>query len=132
MPQYYPYERGSLMETYIPVITKASCRKIRLSEVLYIEQQQRRLAIVTEDRTFLCYEKIDNIEKFLDDRFFHPLKKLFVNIEKIITVENQCITFENNVIIRIRRSSFIKTKQVYCTYLKGMYDDSQNQKKSDA
>ena len=53
------------MATYIPVITREYSRKVILDEILYIEQRQRKLAIVTAEDTYICYERIENLEKFL-------------------------------------------------------------------
>ena len=37
---------------------------------------------MTDDETYVCYERIENIEKQLDDKFYHTLKKLVVNLKK--------------------------------------------------
>ena len=39
------------MTNYIPVITRGYSRKISLDEIMYLEQRQRRLAVVTENET---------------------------------------------------------------------------------
>lgn len=57
------------MSRYIPVITKEYSRKISVDDIIYLEQRQRKLAIVTDDETYVCYERIENIEKQLDDKF---------------------------------------------------------------
>ena len=59
------------MSRYIPVITKEYSRKISVDDIIYLEQRQRKLAIVTDDETYVCYERIENIEKQLDDKFYH-------------------------------------------------------------
>lgn len=51
------------MSRYIPVITKEYSRKISVDDIIYLEQRQRKLAIVTDDETYVCYERIENIEK---------------------------------------------------------------------
>ena len=37
------------MSRYIPVITKEYSRKISVDDIIYLEQRQRKLAIVTEE-----------------------------------------------------------------------------------
>ena len=106
------------MNNYIPVITRGCSRKISLDEILYLEQRQRRLAVVTEKETYLFYERLDNLEKLLDDRFYRTLKKLSVNIEKITIAEAQKLTFVNGKTIHLGRESYIRTKQIYNAYLK--------------
>ena len=104
------------MVNYIPIITRGYSRKVSLDEILYLEQRQRRLAVVTIDQTYLCYERIENMERILDERFYHTLKKLVVNLDKIIVVENQSITFVDGTVMNLGRESYIRTKQVFSAY----------------
>lgn len=108
------------MPTYIPVITRGYSRKVNIDEVLYLEQRQRRLAIVTTEDTYVCYERIEHLEKFLDERFFHPMKKIVVNLDKIMIAENQKITFVDGSVLSMGRESYIKTKQMFSAYLKNL------------
>ena len=50
------------MDRYIPVITKQYSCKVNIEDIVYIQQQQRKLAIVTDDETFVYYEKMDAAE----------------------------------------------------------------------
>ena len=106
------------MANYIPIITRGCSRKVSLDEILYLEQRQRRLAVVTTDQTYLCYERIENMERIFDERFYHTLKKLVVNLDKIIVVENQSITFVDGTVMNLGIESYIRTKQVFSAYLK--------------
>ncbi len=108
------------MTNYIPIITRGYSRIINLDEVLYFEQRQRRLAIITTDETYVYYERIENLEYLLDDRFYHALKKLVVNLDKIISAENQIITFVDGTTLELARESYIRTKQKYTAYIKNL------------
>ena len=108
------------MPIYIPIITREYSRKVNLDEVLYFEQRQRKLAIVTAEDTYICYERIETFEKVLDERFYHSLKKLVVNLDKIMIAENQKITFVDGTIITMGRESYIRTKQRFSAYLKNL------------
>lgn len=106
------------MATFIPVITRSYSRKVNLDEVLYFEQRQRQLAIVTTDDTYIYYERIENLEKYFDERFYHTLKKLVVNLDKILIAENQVITFVDGSELRVGRESYIRTRQRFSAYLR--------------
>ena len=108
------------MSKYIPVITREYSRKVDVDDIIYLEQRQRRLAIVTADETYVCYEKIENVEKQLDNRFYHTLKKLVVNLEKVSLARDQSITFQNGAVLMLGRESYIRTKQMYIAYLKNL------------
>ena len=109
------------MNNYIPVITRQHGRKVETDKVVYIQQQQRRLAIVTDDETFVYYEKVDNVLKYLDERFFRIMKKLVVNLEKISCVKEQCVTFQNGAQLYMGRENYVKTKQRYAAYLRNLF-----------
>ena len=108
------------MSRYIPVITKEYSRKISVDDIIYLEQRQRKLAIVTDDETDVCYERIENIEKQLDDKFYHTLKKLVVNLEKVSVMRDQTVIFQNGSILMLARESYIRTKQIYTAYLRDL------------
>ena len=50
------------MTKYIPVITRGYSRKVPVDDIMYLEQRQRKLAIVTGEETYLSYQRIENIE----------------------------------------------------------------------
>ncbi len=106
------------MATYIPVVTRGYSRKVNLDEVLYFEQRQRKLAIVTAEDTYICYERIENLEKILDERFYHTLKKLVVNLDKIMIAEDQKVTFVDGTVLHMGRESYIRTKQKFSAYIR--------------
>jgi DNA-binding LytR/AlgR family response regulator len=106
------------MEQFIPVVTKQYCRKVNISNILYLEQWQRRLNIVTVEDSYVCYLKIGNVEKKLDERFYPTLKKLVVNLEQIVEIRDQYILFENGTRLMLSRESYIRTKQIFAAYLK--------------
>lgn len=106
------------MSKFIPVITRQYSRKVNVDDIIYLEQRQRRLAIVTSDETYVCYERIENVEKQLDERFYHTLKKLVVNLEQISVAKNQKIVFQNGIELQLGRESYIRTKQTYAAYLR--------------
>ncbi|MBR6529239.1 MAG: LytTR family transcriptional regulator DNA-binding domain-containing protein [Firmicutes bacterium] len=108
------------MATYIPVITREYSRKVILDEILYIEQRQRKLAIVTAEDTYICYERIENLEKFLDERFYRTLKKMVINLDKIMVAQNQKITFVDGTVLTMGRESYIRTKQRFSAYLRNL------------
>ena len=93
------------MSRYIPVITKEYSRKISVDDIIYLEQRQRKLAIVTDDETYVCY---------------HTLKKLVVNLEKVSVMRDQKVIFQNGSILMLARESYIRTKQIYTAYLRDL------------
>lgn len=106
------------VKDYIPIITKKYSCKINTDDILYIEQQQRKLTLVTEQGSYSFYERMDNIIGFLDDRFFRTMKHLTVNLEKILMAREQRIVFQNGETIYLGKENYIRTKQRYVAYLR--------------
>ena len=108
------------MEKFVPVITKQYSRKVNIKDIVYIQQQQRRLAIVTDDEILLCYERIENIIDNLDDRFYRVMKKLMVNMDKVLMAKDQHLTFENGMSIYLGKENFVKAKQKFARHLRNL------------
>jgi len=108
------------MEKYIPVITKKYSCKVGIEDIVYIQQQQKKLAIVTDDETYSYYEKMENVLDYLDRRFFRIMKRLVVNMDKILMVKEQQIHFQNGDDIYLGKDNYVKAKQKYTAYLRGL------------
>lgn len=108
------------MEKFVPVITKQYSRKVNVKDIVYIQQQQRRLAIVTDDEIFLCYERMDNIMDNLDERFFRVMKKLTVNMDKVLMAKEQHLIFENGMSIYLGKENYVKVKQKFARHLRNL------------
>lgn len=108
------------MERYIPVITKHYSCRVDLDDIIYIQQQQKKLAIVTDDEIYSYYEKIENVLDYLDKRFFRVMKKLVVNLDKISMVKEQQVHFKNGSDIYLGKDNYVRTKQKYTAYIRGL------------
>ena len=106
----------------VMVITSNIAARIRIDDIVYIERDKRKLRIVTDGDTFEYYEKIENVEPFLDRRFFPCLKGCYINLEKVASMRDQKITFEKGQVLYLGRENFMKTLQYYKIYLKNMIE----------
>ena len=73
---------------------------------------------MTPEKEYIYYEKLENVEGCLDNRFYPCLKGCYINFERISHMSDQRIYFENGYVYDIGRSNFIKTKQKYGSYLR--------------
>lgn len=108
------------MGEYIPVITKKYSCKVDVDDIIYIQQQQKKLMIVTDDEVYSYYEKMENVLEHLDQRFFRIMKRLVVNMDKILLVKEQQIHFQNGDDIYLGKENYIKAKQRYTAHLRGL------------
>lgn len=104
-------------EKYLSIIGGSVNARVRLSDVVLIERKNRKLHVVTEERSFDYYEKIENVEPILDGRFYPCLKGCYINMERVAAMTEQSIYFDNGAHFELGRDNFIKAKRNYKHYL---------------
>ncbi len=122
-----------MAEKYLSIIGGHINARVRLSDVVLIERQNRKLHVVTEDRNFDYYEKIENVEPILDGRFYPCLKGCYINMEHVCAMAEQSIYFDNGTHYELGRDNFIKAKRNYKHYLRqnAGLDEKKAEKKAD-
>lgn len=107
-----------MCEEYIFVLASSVAARVKISDIVFIERDKRKIRIVTDLESYEYYEKMENIEPYLDRRFFPCLKGCYINLEKVISMQKQRITFEGGQVLYLGRDNFLKTMQFYKIYLK--------------
>jgi len=106
------------MNGYIPFVTRKVSLKIPINDVIYVLRQDRKIKIVTDYGSYEYYEKLKNVEHHLDERFFHCLKGLIINFDKVEKMEDQTIFLKNGECWMINKGNYVKAKQTFSAYLK--------------
>ena len=107
-----------MSEKYILVMTRSMAVRIRLEDIVYVERDKRKVHIVTAEDSYTYYERMENIEPLLDSRFYPCLKSCYINLDKVVSMREQKITFEGGQMVYLGRENFGKTLQHYKNYLK--------------
>jgi len=107
-----------MSERYIPIISGSHTAKVKVSDIVMVERNRRKLHVVTDAKEYEYYEKIENVELFLDGRFYPCLKGCYINFERVSHMEDQRIYFDNGRFFDLGRENYIKTKQKYRGYLR--------------
>ena len=102
---------------YIPIINKGEISKVYIEDVLLIEQELRKTLIYTEDDKFWCYGKMDELSKFLDNRFFRCHQSCIINMSKVIKMKEQTVFFENGFKIMMGKEKFKFAKQNFARHV---------------
>ena len=98
-------------EGYIPIINREETCKVYIVNVLFIEQDLRKIIVHTEDGLFWRYGKIEELLKYLDDRFFKCHKSCIINLDKVMKMKEQTVFFENGDKIVMSKEKFRLAKQ---------------------
>ncbi|MBR3786044.1 MAG: LytTR family transcriptional regulator DNA-binding domain-containing protein [Firmicutes bacterium] len=105
-------------QEYLLVLTTSLAARIRIKDVIYIERDKRKIRIITDLEEYEYYERLENLEPMLDRRFFACLKGCYINLEKVVSMRNQKITFQGGQVLYLGKENFLKTMQYYKDYLK--------------
>ena len=106
------------MDKYLPFVTKDVCCKIWLRDILRIEQRGRLVAIVTETQVYERYGRMEEMEPYLDEGFYHCLKTVIINFRQVSMMREQTVFFRNGEQFFLGRQNYIKTKQTFAVYIK--------------
>lgn len=109
-----------MQEKFIPIVSGTVDAKVRIREIIFIERNRRKLHVVTTERKYEFYEKIENVIPYLDERFFPCLKGCYINFDRVVRMEQQKIYFDNGEIYYLGRENFFKTRRAYKEYLKNL------------
>lgn len=105
---------------YVPVISRKETAKVSVSDIIMIERDKRKLHIVTDQKEYQIYERIENVAPLLDEGFYSCLKGFYINLSRVKSMADQQIIFDNGMIYSLGRDNFIRAKQRYALFLKQM------------
>lgn len=103
----------------ISIMSSKRCAKVPIKDIEAIEQEGRKLHIITGDDDFTCYEKIDRIAPLLlNKNFFRPMKSLIVNFDNVKEVSGQEVEFISGQSISMGKNNLTKLRMAYKRFLK--------------
>lgn len=107
------------MPEYLSVISSSMCARIRIDDIEVIEQEGRKLHIITAAREYCFYENISSILMILAGRaFYRPIRGLIINFDHVRAIEGNTITLHSGQCINLGKNSTAKTRQAYKNYLR--------------
>ena len=103
---------------YISVISASECARIKISDIEIIEQDGRRIHVVTAERDYSFYGSLNSIAVSLADRaFYRILKSMIVNFDHVKDITGISINFNSGQSVTVGRNTIIKTRKAYKRYL---------------
>ena len=103
-------------DKHILVKTGAIVEKVPTEEVVAVQRDGRKLHIVSDNKDYVYYQKMDNVEPKLSDNFYRCHGGCYINLDKVRLMEEQEIFFYNGYSIYLGRTNFIKAKQYFYKY----------------
>ena len=114
----YPEKGADGVDEYISVISSAHCGRIRIDDIEVIEQEGRKLHIVTAEKDYAFYQRAADLIPALASRaFYRPVKGLFINFDQVKDITGPNISFYSGQVVTLGRNSISRTRTAYKRYL---------------
>lgn len=102
----------------IIVKTLKETRKVKISDIFYIESDARLVNIHLKNEVLVSYAKLSDMEELLKGSFLRTHKSYLVNLDKVKSYKHNQLVLENGKIIPISRNSVRKVKSDIFNYVK--------------
>ena len=118
MAEVKPNGRLQAPPEFISVISSNHCARIRISDIEIIEQEGRRLHVVTPERDYSFYGSLNSIVTSLVDRaFYRTLQSMVINFDHVKDITGGSVNFVSGQSIILGRNAINKTKRAFKKYL---------------
>jgi len=118
--QKYDYQRNRryALPEYISVISTSNYAKIRIDDIEVLEQEGRRIHVITAAKDYTFYGSLNTIAESLAERaFFRPIKKMIINLDHVRDITGYYVNFNSGQSIAMGRNALANTKKAYKRYL---------------
>ena len=106
------------MQGYLFLSNREETRVLQFKEILYIQQNGRKVIIRGVDRVHYSYDSFKEVTKDLDGRFYQCLKYTYVNLDQIKRLQDQTIIFKTDSTLLVGRDCFVRVRQTFAGYYK--------------
>ena len=118
--QKYDYQknRRSALPEYISVISANKCAKIKIDDIEVIEQDGRKVHVITAAKDYSFYGGLNTIAGSLAERaFYRPIKRLIINLDHISDINSFSVNFSSGQSVSLGKNALLSTKNAYKKYL---------------
>ena len=103
---------------YISVISASQCARLRIDDIEVIEQEGRKLHVVTPEREYSFYENMKELIPVLAGRaFYRPIRGLVINFDHVKDITGNTICFHSGQCVTMGKNSITRTRSAYKQYL---------------
>lgn len=114
----YQKNRRQPLPEYISVISANSYAKIRIDDIEVLEQNGKKIRVITADKSYIFYGTINIIAESLAERaFFRPLKRMIINLDHVRDISGFSINFNSGQSVSLGKNALLSTKRAYKRYL---------------
>lgn len=104
-------------ERYIEITAGGEKRKLFLSQIRWVESQDKSCNIMLQDERLRVYMRLDVLlAQLADPRFLRCHKSFLVNLDHAISIQNSDFVMTDGTLIPIRREDKAEIRKHYQTY----------------
>lgn len=116
--QFSPIMGRDNLPEFISVISASMCARIRIDDIEVIEQEGRKLHVITAEREYCFYESISEIIMTLAGRaFYRPIRGLIINFDHVTEISGNMVSFRSGQCVTMGKNSITRTRAAYKKYL---------------
>jgi len=118
--QKYDYQkkRRYALPEYISVISSNNCAKIRIDDIEVLEQDGRKVHVITAAKDYTFYGGLNTIAESLAERaFYRPLKSMIINLDHVSSISSFAVNFISGQSVSLGKNALLGTRRAYKRYL---------------
>ena len=118
--QKYDYQknRRRALPEYISVISANNCAKIRIDDIEILEQEGRKVHVITAAKDYTFYGGFETIVESLAERaFFRPIKRMIINLDHVSSITSYSVNFKSGQSVSLGKNGLLSIKKAYKRYL---------------
>ena len=105
----YQRKRRTALPEYISVISSSKCAKIKIDDIEVIEQDGRKVHVITAARDYTFYGSINTIALSLAERaFYRPIKRLVINLDHVSDISSYGVSFSSGQSVALGKNALLK------------------------
>ncbi len=112
-------ELGKKCNGYIPIKTKFETSRIDINKIVYLEKNLRLLNIYLESngKIYTIYGKMEDVQKYLNESFYRVHKSCIVNFNKVFSMQDGVIYFEDGTTLRVGVQNFQAARKQFGIFI---------------
>lgn len=118
--QKYDYQkkRRHALPEYISVISSNNCAKIRIDDIEILEQDGRKVHVITAAKDYTFYGGLNTIAEVLAERaFYRPIKRMIINLDHVSSITSYSVNFNSGQSVSLGKNALLSTRRAYKRYL---------------
>lgn len=114
----YQKKRLRPLPEYISVISGKKCAKIKIDDIELVEQNGRKLRVITPARDYEFYGTLNTLAEALCERaFYRPMKTMVINLDQVSDISGYTINFYSGQTLTIGKNALANMKKAFKKYL---------------